>query len=54
MDVNFELQLLANDHYEELADMQYNDMMQEMYGSDPRWDAPGFDWNEALWYWETK
>ena len=52
--INTELQYLAQDHRDELVDLQYDEMMEATYGSDPRWDAPGFDWNEGLWYWEKK
>lgn len=50
--INTELQYLAQDHYDGLADMQYDEMMEAMYGSDPRWE--GTDWNDGLMYWERK
>jgi hypothetical protein len=34
--------------------MQYDEMMEAMYGSDPRWEGADWDWNEGLWYWEKK
>ena len=53
MDVNTELQYLAQDYYEDQADLAWTEMMDAMYGSDPRYNDPGFDWNEGLWYWEN-
>jgi hypothetical protein len=53
-DINTELQYLAQEHYDALADMQYDEMMEAMYGSDPRWHGTDWDWNEGLWYWEKK
>lgn len=53
MDVNTELQYLAQDYYEDQADLAWDEMMEAMYGSDPRWNGPDWDWNEGLWYWEN-
>ena len=53
-DINTELQYLAQDHYDGLADMQYDEMMEAMYGSDPRWHGTDWDWNDGLMYWEKK
>jgi hypothetical protein len=52
--INTELQYLAQEYYDTLADMQYDEMMEAMYGSDPRWEGADWDWNEGLWYWEKK
>lgn len=51
--LNTELQYLAQDYYEDQADLAWTEMMDAMYGSDPRYNDPGFDWNEGLWYWEN-
>jgi hypothetical protein len=50
--INALLKDLASEYYDELADMQYDEMMEAMYGSDPRWE--GTDWNDGLMYWERK
>ena len=52
--INTELQYLTQEHYDALADMQYDEMMEAMYGSDPRWNGPDWDWNDGLMYWELK
>ena len=52
--INALLKDLASEYYDELADMQYDEMMEAMYGSDPRWEGADWDWNEGLWYWEKK
>ena len=50
--INTELQHLAQDYYEDQSTLAWEGMMEEMYGSNPRF-RPGFDWNEGLWYWEN-
>ena len=52
IDINRELQYLAQDHADGLVDIAYDEMMEAMYGSDPRWE--GTDWNDGLMYWERK
>jgi hypothetical protein len=52
-DINAELQYLARAYYDELTEIEYNEMLEAMFGSDPRWNGPDWDWNEGLWYWET-
>jgi hypothetical protein len=42
--LNTELQYLAQDYYEDQADLAW---------TDPRWNGPDWDWNEGLWYWEN-
>lgn len=49
-DINAELQYLARAYYDELTEIEYNEMLEAMFGSDPRWNGP--DWDEGLWYWE--
>jgi len=50
-DINAELQYLARAYYDELTEIEYNEMLEAMFGSDPRW--AGTDWDEGLWYWEN-
>ena len=42
-EINSELQLLAAEQAEEAVAIQYDQMMEEMYGSDPRWFGPDRD-----------
>ncbi len=42
--INAELRTLADEYYEEVVDIMYDEMVEEMYGSDPRW--AGSDWDE--------
>jgi len=51
--INTELQYLAQDYYEDQSTLAWEGMMEEMYGSDPRWSGNDWDWNEGLWYWEN-
>jgi hypothetical protein len=53
-DINTELQYLAQDYYDELANIAYDELMEAMYGSDPRWHGTDWDWNDGLMYWELK
>lgn len=52
-EINQELQELAQESYDEQAEIMYDEMMNEMYGSDPRWFGPDTD-DEGPWYWELK
>ena len=52
INVNTELQYLAQEYYDEQATIAYDEMMEAMYGSDPRWAGTDWDWNDGLWYWE--
>ena len=42
-EINSELELLAAEQSEEAVAIQYDRMMQEMYGADPRWFGPDRD-----------
>lgn len=52
--INALLKDLAQEYYDELANIAYDEMMEAMYGSDPRWSGPDWDWNDGLMYWEKK
>ena len=52
--INALLKDLAQEYYDELAKFAYDEMMEAMYGSDPRWSGPDWDWNDGLMYWELK
>jgi|694.fasta_scaffold00352_105 hypothetical protein len=52
-EINQELQELAQEAIDAMVEAQYDAMLEEMYGSDPRWHGPDRD-DDGLWYWENE
>lgn len=53
--INLKMRELADEIREEQVALMYDQMMEDMYGSNPFWNGPGdgWDWNEGLMYWEN-
>jgi hypothetical protein len=51
MDVNTELQYLANEVRDEQISLAYDQMWEDMYGAHPLWDS---NWNDTMMEWERK
>lgn len=56
MNVNAFIRDLTDEARTNQVELLYDQMMEDMYGSNPFWDGPGdgWDWNDGLMYWERK
>jgi hypothetical protein len=49
IDINKELQYLSNEVRDEQINLAYDQMWEDMYGSNPLWNG---DWNDVMMEWE--